>query len=380
MGEPRESGTVFVFTFSRGAESRFINYLRRALTLVGEPREGIRQFVRITYMARFARQTFANSVYHVISRFVNREYRLDSDALRQEYLRRVAQIQPRSSWDVLGYALMSSHIHWLLVCRGAPISRFIQPLHCGFAVWLNRTQRRIGHVFAERPSTIVVTPQDTLRVLAYIHNNPVRAGVVARASESSWTSHNAYYQIRDTPSWLSVRLGLALSGFKMSAKGRSAFNDHVTQQGEYPRDPILSGNTSAEARSQIREALGSPIELESPVLAGDKNEHQVLIRAGAKQPMPFISPLDVADYVAGMLGLESNLLFSRSRARHLVKARRLILMICCQHYGQSVGSIAGFLGISASAASDLLHRRSEQTRALREPAQQIAQALVCPKT
>ena len=288
---------------------------------------------------------------------------MDADELRREYLRRVAVIAPRSGWDVLGYALMSSHIHWVLVCRGAPISKFVQPLHTGFAAWVNRRQNRSGHVFAQRPATIVVNPEDTLRVLAYVHNNPVRADVVSSASESSWTSHRYYCGLQSPPDWLRMRLGLKLSGFD-DKSGQASFDEFVTAQANNPRDPVLSGTTSIGARVRIREVLGVPVELASPCVNGNTNRHGVVVRTKAKQPTRSIDPHRVIEYVANLLGVESTTVLSRSRSRCVAKARRLILVICCQHLDQRISTIAGLLGISVSSASDLLYRRPERAQEL----------------
>jgi hypothetical protein len=50
-------------------------------------------------------------------------------------------------------------------------------------------------------------------LVSYVHCNPVRAGVVAAADESNWTSHRAYLGVARKPPWLDVQLGLDLCGF-----------------------------------------------------------------------------------------------------------------------------------------------------------------------
>ncbi len=86
---------------------------------------------------------------------------------------------------------MSNHLHWELIAGFSSFSRWSSPLHGGFARWLNRRQGRFGVVFAERPKTIVLPLTDAARLTAYLHNNPVRAGVARTASTSTWTSHRA---------------------------------------------------------------------------------------------------------------------------------------------------------------------------------------------
>jgi hypothetical protein len=67
-------------------------------------------------------------------------------------------------------------------------------------------------VFADRPASYAVPRHREAEVIAYIHNNPVRAGLVARARESSWSSHQAYVGLVARPAWLDVREGLRRAG------------------------------------------------------------------------------------------------------------------------------------------------------------------------
>ena len=330
---------------------------------------------RIRRIPRFARQTLPGAVYHVISRFVDREFRLNSDVLRSEYLRRAAVVTSHCNWRVLAYALMSSHIHWVLVCNGDPISKFIHPLHVGFSGWINRAQRRTGPVFSQRPTTVVVKPEDTLRVLAYVHNNPVRAGVVSRASESNWSSHLYYLEANSPPIWMSVELGLQLAGFTPDSEGRANFDEYVISHSEDPRDPILSGTTSVETRTRIRESLGVPIELESPILEGSKAVHRILAPNGGRQPRPNVAPEVVVREVSSYLSIAPKTVFSKSRARRVTNARRLVLIICCQCFGHRVSKIGGLLGISTSSASDLLHRHPQRIQQLTHIAEEIVATL-----
>ncbi|MCG8419505.1 MAG: hypothetical protein MJE77_16360, partial [Proteobacteria bacterium] len=107
-------------------------------------------------MPRIARQIPQGAVVHIISRFVNRAYRLNTDAQRENYLSRVARVVSHTDWTLLGYALLSTHIHWAAVAGNKPLWQFAKPLHCGFARWLNITDSTFGPVFAERPSAFIV--------------------------------------------------------------------------------------------------------------------------------------------------------------------------------------------------------------------------------
>lgn len=127
-------------------------------------------------MPRFRRQTEAGTVQHVISRFVDREYRLDAPGARGEYLRRAGIVFGRCDWRPVAFALMSSHVHWALLCGSDPSEAWVRPLHVGFAGWLNRRQGRLGPVFADRHRTVTCRGEAAAHLIAYIHNNPMTWG------------------------------------------------------------------------------------------------------------------------------------------------------------------------------------------------------------
>lgn len=95
----------------------------------------------------------------------------------------------RTDWAPLAFALMSSHPQWALEAGEQPSSAFVKPLNSGFAGYLKRTLHRLGPVFADRHRTISCTGDTAAALIAYIHNNPVRAGVVEDPRHSYWTSH-----------------------------------------------------------------------------------------------------------------------------------------------------------------------------------------------
>lgn len=196
---------------------------------------------------------------------------------RQAYLARVAAAARHTDWMLLAYALMSNHIHWAAVAGTAPLERFVKPLHGGFALWLNRTHGTLGPVFAHRPKSIAMPPDDGARLLAYIHNNPVRAHVVSDPMASPWTSHRAYLGLAQAPPWLAVEHGLQLCGFDATPPGRQAFHRFVCAQAGALRDPVLSGDGLARTRAQVRSHVGAPVELSSAQLqAPGQPSHWVL--------------------------------------------------------------------------------------------------------
>jgi len=88
---------------------------------------------------------------------------------------------------------MSTHTHLVTLDGDDPVGTFLHPLHTGFARWWNIAYGGLGPVFAERPKSIVMNGTERLAILvAYVHNNPGRAGVADDPADSDWTSHRAF--------------------------------------------------------------------------------------------------------------------------------------------------------------------------------------------
>jgi REP element-mobilizing transposase RayT len=92
-------------------------------------------------------------------------------------------------YDVHAYVVMANHVHALVQPRTNP-SRFLQTVKGYTAREANRLLGRTGQPFwqAESYDHWVRDEGEAERIKAYIENNPVRAGLVARAEDYQWSS------------------------------------------------------------------------------------------------------------------------------------------------------------------------------------------------
>lgn len=68
-----------------------------------------------------------------------------------------------------------------------------------YAAYYNRKYERIGTLFQDRyKSQPVTTVGYFLRVLRYIHNNPVAAGITDTMADYPWSSYRDYFATRST--------------------------------------------------------------------------------------------------------------------------------------------------------------------------------------
>jgi hypothetical protein len=317
-------------------------------------------------MARYARLEAPGAVHHLVSRFVNEEFRFTGTRERRHYLEQVPRALARSDWNPNSYCLMSSHTHLGARAGVLPSASFIKPLNVGVAGWLNKTQDRLGPVFADRHRSIVVCDgQRVARLVAYIHNNPVRAGVVRDPADSDWSSHRAYLGLVKPPPWLDVERGLSECGFDSSSSGRLAFHEFVVSLSGELRSEELSGAGIAKQRAQIRAVLGSSIECSWPSIPDPSTGQAIELLSPMRRAVAWPgAAADVVRVVANYLGIAEIEILGRGRQHHLSGARRLLLHLWTVYLGRSQTEMRALLGLSSSRASELLRSPHADWKAL----------------
>ncbi len=163
-------------------------------------------------MARGGGSIRPDGVYHIISRFVGKQWFMKGETERRAYLSLLGLSIVETDWRLIAYALMSSHLHLAFVTGVTRLATWMQPMHTEFANWLNGRLERIGSIFVKGPNVVAYRPEGTAKLIQYIHSNPVRARVVAHPGDSDWTSYRAYAGTAPRQAWLDVETGLELAG------------------------------------------------------------------------------------------------------------------------------------------------------------------------
>jgi putative transposase len=102
---------------------------------------------------------------------------------------RLRHITKRVDWQVVAWCFMTTHYHLLVVVgRDARIPWALQALNSVYARELNIRHGRRGHVFGSRyTDTLVANDFHREAAIAYILENPVRAGLVKRVEDWPWS-------------------------------------------------------------------------------------------------------------------------------------------------------------------------------------------------
>jgi REP element-mobilizing transposase RayT len=153
-------------------------------------------------MARRPRFHRPGGLYHVTLRGNLRSDIFLDDEDHRSFLALLAEGTGRFGYRVHAFCLMTNHVHLALEQGERPLSRGLQNLASRHARRLNERTGRAGHVFQGRYGAFPVESDAYhLELIRYIHCNPVRAGMVARAGDYPYSSHRAYVG-RERIDWL----------------------------------------------------------------------------------------------------------------------------------------------------------------------------------
>lgn len=144
-------------------------------------------------MPRIARRKSATGVYHIIIRGINKQTIFEDDEDRERFLKTLGKYKSICNFKIYGYCLMNNHVHLLMKEGDESISKSMQRISSSYVYWYNLKYQRSGHLFQGRfKSEPVNRPSVFLRVLRYIHQNPLKAGITRSVEESKWTSYRGY--------------------------------------------------------------------------------------------------------------------------------------------------------------------------------------------
>jgi REP element-mobilizing transposase RayT len=281
-------------------------------------------------------------VYHVILRGNHRQAIFTEPSDRQMLDALVAETLERFDARAHAYCWMTNHMHLALQVADAPLGPIVRRIA---GVYARRIQQRLpttGHLFERRYRSVLVDA-DThlLRLVRYIHLNPLRAGLVADPVDYPWSGHRAYLGLTSIP-WLTTDFTLRLLGTNRSS-ARRAYARLISAGGDpddsaqfsrgMPGDTRVLGDDGFLARVTATRRRVPPTRPSRPTL-------EQLIEAAAKEA-----------------GCTVEALASASKTRAVADARCRVTERALAAGVASISEIARRLNRSHSSLIEALQRR-----------------------
>lgn len=143
-------------------------------------------------MPRPLRLNIPGQPQHITQRGNNRQACFYADSDYRHYLELLDKACRRHECSLHAYVLMTNHVH-LLMTPSTPegVSRVMQDVGRDFVRTINQDYHRTGTLWEGRyKSSVVDTDNYCLTCYRYIELNPVRAGMIRRPGDYSWTSYH----------------------------------------------------------------------------------------------------------------------------------------------------------------------------------------------
>ena len=159
-------------------------------------------------MPRKAREVSPSGYYHIMMRGIDRDciYQSSKD---KGYLLKL--IKEEEQLDLAAYCLMDNHVHFVLHSDSEALTLAFRKINLKYAMHYNFVHDRVGHVFQNRyRSEIVADERYLAHLIRYVHNNPVKAGLVGEARQYMWSSYGEYIGSEDLISLNQKRFILGL--------------------------------------------------------------------------------------------------------------------------------------------------------------------------
>ncbi len=208
-------------------------------------------------MPRQNRLNNPGSLFHIISRGIERRKIFLTEDDRENFLERLSLGLSKTGYQCYAWALMPNHLHLLLRSGVAPLSDLMRGLMGGYAGSFNRRHKRRGVLFQNRYKSIICQEDAyLLELVRYIHLNPLRAKLVEdikSLKKFPWTGHSAVCGAIKRE-FQEVEEVLSLFG----EKRKSALSDYI----KFISEGVSMGNREDLTGGGLRRSAGGWIGVE----------------------------------------------------------------------------------------------------------------------
>jgi len=296
-------------------------------------------------MPRAMRRFEEGRFYHVYNRVGGGLLPFLDEELAQAFVDLLRHVAKRDDLVILGWCLLGNHFHLALRQGAVDVSRPMKTLQQRVSHLRNLRDRVYGPLWQGRFKVKEVNdPSYLMQVIAYVHLNPVKAGLAEDAGSYRWSGHLDIVGRRRSPI-VTVDEVLALYGEtrRQALRSYRSAIDGVGDEdwsGDGPgRLPWWRlGRPTEEDRLKMREACVDE--------AG---------RRIAKW-RPRYSASDWVEVACAELGVEREALASRGRDPDIVRAREILGLVGIERFGVKVGELAEELGKSRGGVTQWFRR------------------------
>lgn len=141
-------------------------------------------------MPRKPRLFVAGATYHVYCRVARGEDVFSDSRHAAAFVQTLSEVKARDGLSIMAWCLMSNHYHLVIQTATVPLWRSMARLQGTVARTHNRRHGYLGRLWQGRYKARIVDSNEYFRqVVAYVHLNPVAAGLVEDPSDYGLSGH-----------------------------------------------------------------------------------------------------------------------------------------------------------------------------------------------
>jgi len=135
-------------------------------------------------MPRLPRLKSESGIYHIMLRGINQQVIFEDEEDYSKFVDTLKKYKTISGYKIFAYCLMSNHIHILIKTGKEDIDVIMKRIAGSYVYWYNWKYYRKGHLFQDRFKSEPVDDNEYfLKVIRYIHQNPMKSGIVKNINE-----------------------------------------------------------------------------------------------------------------------------------------------------------------------------------------------------
>jgi putative transposase len=320
-------------------------------------------------MPRQARLDVPGYFYHVIVRGIERRPIFRAERDRSDFVDRLAKGLSTVGGTCLTWALMTNHVHLLILAGARGLAALMHPLLTGYAGAFNRRYGRIGHLVQNRYKAILCQEDPyLLQLLRYIALNPVRAKIVRTPEALSrypWTGHSAILGELNRP-WQAVDEVLGRFGTQRSS-AQSAYEQWVIESWDEGHRNELEGgglirSLGGGIAAQLARRAKAEHSFDTRILGLGEFADKVLREADQRQELQEAARQDgltlkrLRYMAAEALETDPAALLGHDRRRRVAQARALWIYTATELLAVPSRDLADKLKMSSGSVSEARKR------------------------
>jgi len=151
-------------------------------------------------MPRRARVVIPEMAHHVTQRGNYQQIVFDQQDDFRKYAYWMAEYACKYHVKILAYCLMRNHVHFIVVpANSSSLARLFNHVHMLYSQYKNAQKKTTGHLWQGRFYSCVLSEEHLYRAVRYVEQNPVRARIVDKPWEYSWSSAREHLNMERHP-------------------------------------------------------------------------------------------------------------------------------------------------------------------------------------